>query len=55
MGQIDRKAEKMECSYRIENGRAVIDKILDPGQSVAVPGELDGYPVRTGRLCAGRQ
>lgn len=45
MGQIDRKAEEMECSYRIENGRAVIDKILDPGQSVAVPGELDGYPV----------
>lgn len=35
----------MEYSYRIENGRAVIDKILDPDQTVPVPGELEGCPV----------
>ena len=42
--EMERTAD-MELSYKVENGRAVIDKVEDGDRTVVVPEELEGCPV----------
>ncbi len=37
--------QEMDFSYRIEKGKAIIEKVLEPGAVVVIPEELDGCPV----------
>lgn len=42
--EMERTAD-MELSYKVENGRAVIEKVEDGDRTVVVPEELEGCPV----------